>query len=67
MEIQSEMETLAPYVAKAEGFAPTTDYRAVIKDLKKQQLDRNIRVCGAKPVQQGRHHLTTETDRSADT
>jgi len=41
MEIQSEMETLAPYVAKAEGFAPTTDYRAVIKDLKKQQLDRN--------------------------
>lgn len=41
MEIQSEMETLAPYVAKAEGFTPTTDYRAVIKDLKKQQLDRN--------------------------
>jgi uncharacterized protein (DUF885 family) len=41
MEIQSQMETLAPYVAKAEGFAPTTDYRAVIKDLKKQQLDRN--------------------------
>jgi hypothetical protein len=41
MEIQSEMETLAPYVAKAEGFAPTTDYRAVVKDLKKQQLDRN--------------------------
>ncbi|WHZ19660.1 MAG: hypothetical protein OJF55_001809 [Rhodanobacteraceae bacterium] len=41
MEIQSEMEILAPYVAKAEGFAPTTDYRVVIKDLKKQQLDRN--------------------------
>lgn len=41
MEIQSEMQTLAPYVAKAEGFAPTTDYRTVIKDLKKQQLDRN--------------------------
>ncbi|HET7161151.1 MAG TPA: DUF885 domain-containing protein, partial [Rhodanobacteraceae bacterium] len=41
MEIQSEMETLAPYVAKAEGFAPATDYRAVIKALKKQQLDRN--------------------------
>ncbi|MGN6790402.1 MAG: DUF885 domain-containing protein [Rhodanobacteraceae bacterium] len=41
MEIQSEMETLAPYVAKAEGFAPTTDYRTVIKELKKQQLDRN--------------------------
>jgi hypothetical protein len=41
MEIQSQMETLAPYVAKAEGFAPTTDYRTVIKDLKKQQLDRN--------------------------
>ncbi|HVX05800.1 MAG TPA: DUF885 domain-containing protein [Rhodanobacteraceae bacterium] len=41
MEIQSEMQTLAPYVAKAEGFAPTTDYRPVIKDLKKQQLDRS--------------------------
>lgn len=41
MEIQSEMETLAPYVAKAEGFAATTDYRTVIKQLKQQQLDRN--------------------------
>jgi hypothetical protein len=41
MEIQAEMETLAPYVAKAEGFAPTTDYRAVIRDLKRQQLDRD--------------------------
>ncbi|HET9819365.1 MAG TPA: DUF885 domain-containing protein [Rhodanobacteraceae bacterium] len=41
MEIQAQMETLAPYVAKAEGFKPTTDYRAVIKDLKTQQLDRN--------------------------
>ncbi len=41
MEIQAQMETLAPYVAKAEGFRPTTDYRAVIKDLKQQQLDRN--------------------------
>src|SRR5690348_9276839 len=41
MEIQAQMETLAPYVAKAEGFAPTTDYRAVIKDLKQQQLDRD--------------------------
>ncbi|HEX5961851.1 MAG TPA: DUF885 domain-containing protein [Rhodanobacteraceae bacterium] len=40
MEIQAQMETLAPYVAKAEGFKPTTDYRAVIRDLKKQQLDR---------------------------
>ncbi|HEY9112885.1 MAG TPA: DUF885 domain-containing protein [Rhodanobacteraceae bacterium] len=41
MEIQAQMETLAPYVARAEGFAPTTDYRAVIRDLKKQQLDRD--------------------------
>jgi uncharacterized protein (DUF885 family) len=41
MEIQAQMETLAPYVAKAEGFKPTTDYRAVIKDLKNAQLDRN--------------------------
>ena len=41
MEIQAQMQTLAPYVAKAEGFAPTTDYRTVLKQLKKQQLDRN--------------------------
>lgn len=41
MEIQAQMETLAPYVARAEGFAPTTDYRTVIKELKKKQLDRN--------------------------
>ncbi|HET7611299.1 MAG TPA: DUF885 family protein, partial [Rhodanobacteraceae bacterium] len=41
MEIQNEMKTLAPYVARVEGFAPTTDYRTVIKDLKKQQLDRD--------------------------
>lgn len=41
MEIQNEMKTLAPYVAKAEGLAPTTDYRTVIKDLKKQQLDKD--------------------------
>jgi uncharacterized protein (DUF885 family) len=40
MEIQAQMETLAPYVAKAEGFAPTTDYRAVLKELKEQQLDK---------------------------
>lgn len=40
MEIQAEMETLAPYVAKAEGFK-ATGYRDVIKDLKLQQLDRN--------------------------
>ena len=41
MEIQAQMQTLAPYVAKAEGFAPTTNYRTVLKELKKQQLDRN--------------------------
>ena len=40
METQNQMEVLAPYVAKAEGF-PTSDYREVIKDLKKQQLDRD--------------------------
>ncbi len=40
MEIQAQMETLAPYVAKVEGFK-ATDYRDVVKDLKKQQLDRN--------------------------
>jgi uncharacterized protein (DUF885 family) len=41
MEIQAQMQTLAPYVAKAEGLAPTTDYRTVLRELKKQQLDRN--------------------------
>lgn len=41
MEIQAQMTTLAPYVAKAEGFQPTTNYRDVIKQLKLQQLDRN--------------------------
>lgn len=40
MEIQAEMETLAPYVARAEGFK-ATDYRDVIKQLKQQQLDRD--------------------------
>ncbi len=41
MEIQAQMTTLAPYVAKAEGFQPTTNYRDVIKELKRQQLDRS--------------------------
>ena len=40
METQNEMEILAPYVAKAEGIQ-ATDYRDVIKALKKDQLDRN--------------------------
>ncbi len=40
METQSAMQMLAPSVAKAEGFN-ATDYRDVIKQLKKQQLDRN--------------------------
>ena len=35
-EIQSEMMTLAPVVAKEKGFA-VTDYRDVIKELKKDQ------------------------------
>lgn len=40
METQSAMQMLAPSVAKAEGI-DVTDYRDVIKALKKQQLDRN--------------------------
>jgi hypothetical protein len=36
-EIQNEMQTLAPLVAKEKGFN-STDYRDVIRDLKKQQL-----------------------------
>ncbi|HET6906067.1 MAG TPA: DUF885 domain-containing protein [Rhodanobacteraceae bacterium] len=39
METQNEMEILAPYVARAEGIK-STDYRDVIKALKKDQLDR---------------------------
>lgn len=40
METQNEMQILAPYVASAEGIK-ATDYRDVIKGLKKDQLDRN--------------------------
>lgn len=40
METQNEMEILAPYVAKAESIQ-ATDYREVIKSLKKDQLDRD--------------------------
>src|SRR5690348_4213789 len=40
METQNEMQILAPYVAKTEGIK-ATDYRDVIKALKKDQLDRN--------------------------
>jgi hypothetical protein len=36
-EIRNEMRTLAPLVAKEKGFE-TTDYRDVIRELKKQQL-----------------------------
>jgi Bacterial protein of unknown function (DUF885) len=36
-EIQNEMETLAPLVAKEKGFA-ATGYRDVIKELKKKQI-----------------------------
>ena len=37
MEIRNEMRTLAPLVAQEKGFA-VTDYRDVIRELKKQQL-----------------------------
>ncbi len=36
-EIQNEMRVIAPMVAKAKGFS-STDYRDVIRDLKKQQF-----------------------------
>ena len=36
-EIQNEMNTIAPLVAKEKGFA-STDYRDVIRELKKQQF-----------------------------
>ena len=38
-EIRNEMNSLAPLVAKEHGFADT-DYRAVIHDLKKEQLGK---------------------------
>ncbi len=46
METQAQMQMMAPDVAKAEGIAQghpvnATDYRDVIKGLKKQQLDRD--------------------------
>jgi len=40
METRAQMQALAPVVAKAEGIN-ATDYRDVIKALKKQQLDRD--------------------------
>ena len=40
METQAQMQLLAPTVAKAEGIT-ATDYRDVLKALKKQQLDRD--------------------------
>lgn len=40
METQAQMQMMAPDVAKGEGFQ-ATDYRDVIKGLKKQQLDRD--------------------------
>lgn len=40
METRSQMQMLAPVVAKAEGIA-ATDYHEVLKALKKQQLDRD--------------------------
>ena len=40
METQAQMQMMAPDVAKAEGIN-ATDYRDVIKGLKKQQLDRD--------------------------
>lgn len=36
-EIQNEMQTIAPLVAKEKGFS-STDYRDVIRELKKQQV-----------------------------
>src|SRR5207249_1872217 len=36
-EIQNEMQTLAPLVAREQGFA-VTDYRDVIRELKKKQI-----------------------------
>jgi uncharacterized protein (DUF885 family) len=40
METQAQMQLLAPTVAKTEGIS-ATDYRDVLKALKKQQLDRD--------------------------
>jgi hypothetical protein len=39
-EIQNEMDALAPLVAREKGFAATvgTDYRSVLRELKKQQI-----------------------------
>ena len=40
METRAEMQVLAPTVAKAQGIT-ATDYRDVLKALKKQQLDKD--------------------------
>jgi len=41
METQAQMQMMAPDVAKAEGIKGATDYRDVVKGLKKDQLDRD--------------------------
>lgn len=40
METRNAMQQIAPLVAKAKGIQ-ASDYRAVIRELKKQQLDKN--------------------------
>ncbi len=40
METRNAMQQIAPLVAKAKGIQ-ATDYRAVIRELKKKQLDKN--------------------------
>ncbi|MBS0431687.1 MAG: DUF885 domain-containing protein [Proteobacteria bacterium] len=68
MEIQAQMETLAPYVAKAEGI-DATGYRGVIKALKKQQLDRDTiepyyhQVIGKIEALIREHHIVTLPQR----
>ena len=41
METQAQMQMMAPDVARAEGIKGATDYRDVVKGLKKDQLDRD--------------------------
>ena len=70
-ELGNEMQALAPLVAKEHGF-PDSDYRAVIRELKRQQLTKDEimpwyhEVLGHLESEIRAHHIATLPDRPMD-
>ena len=68
-EIRNEMQTLAPLIAKAHGFADP-DYRAVMRELKKEQLGKaQVEAYYAEVIKQieviiVREHIVTLPERA---